>query len=1252
MDGAPALFDTPYAVATGTDGSVYVTDSKNNLIRKVTASGTVSTIAGSLGVTGSSDGTGVNASFNTPLGIAVDGSNNIYVADTGNDTIRKISPSGVVTTLAGVAGEAGSLDGYGTEALFSSPEGLALDSNGNLYVADTGNNLIRKITPAGAVSTVAGDAGVAGTQDGAEGDAQFYDPTALTLDGSGNIYVADSGNDTIRKINVDNIVSTIAGTPQVSGTVDGPGGTAQFNYPAGITTDGTGNLYVSDFGNHTIRTISSSLNVTTIFGAAGQSGTTNAVGTAARFNYPAGLTSITGSNFYVADSRNDEIREITLSGSTSTLAGSPETTGTVDGLPATTGQFNDPTGVAVLTTGSNAGKVYIADTANDAIRLVGTSGSLGTIAGMPGISGTANGAAKTAAQFNLPSGLAIISDGNLYIADTGNNTIRKLTSSGTSVTITTVAGTPGMSGTVDGMNGAALFNAPSGIALDGSGNLWVADTGNDVIREITFTSTNAKVTTVAGIDGTPGDVDAAALAAQFNSPMGLAFDHAGNLYIADSKNAAIRMLSSGTGGTVSTIISGPTNQSGNAALFSRPEGIAVDTSTNIYVTDSGESTITKITPLLVVTTIGGSDGVLENVNGTSAQSRFYKPVGIAVDSSTFANIYVADAGNNRIANGKPIPEISVTQNFTALLSSGTSTSNFGVVPIRDSTLLTYVITNAGAAPLNLISVTGSGTDASDFIVGTPSVSGTLQPGASSTVTVTFSPLAGGTRTAVLYIASSDPYSGVVPVDLVGTAIASGDPSLAVEEGSGNYLTNGQSTASFGSVFEKGSQTIQFEIANEGIGDLSNLALAVTGSDPSDFSFSAISEASIASGSTATFDVTFTPTATGARSATLHITSNDPNQPEFTIPLTGTGNSYAPLAGSYAGLIDNNNGSISLTFSSGGQFTGQLIFDGVKYAIIGALDSHGNFSGSTQGAFSPLTGYTLIPITISANIAGGTTATNGTPITGTVNGTDFFTAYGKQVFTKQKAKAYNVLFQPTESGTLIPQGNGYARLMVTAAGAATLVGDLADATKFSIPCILTGGTNNTLVVVSEVTSAYELTGDISISGSTCTGLLFWVKDPVTKVTKAVPNPPYKGGFNTTLAVTGALYTAPKAGKPAIVFDTTNSAVAAITGYFGAPAVGPLDLSAAISVAANSAITVTSTNELIIHLTPATGLFSGSLELPGAKTSRGVAIKTTFAGAVVTNPAAPIAGGFFLTPVNTGTSTILSGTSFSDGITITP
>jgi sugar lactone lactonase YvrE len=325
--GSGARFAHPSDVAVDAAGNLYIADTGNNTVRKVTSPvmsnialppppfGTVTNLAGQAGVSGSSDGSGTGANFNHPAGIAVDNAGNVYVADTDNNEIRKVTALGVVTTLAGQAGRTGSADGSGSAASFNGPSGIVADTAGDLYVADTLNHTIRKVTSAGVVTTIAGVAGASGLADGTNSAARFHGPQGLAIDSSNNLFVADTNNNAIRRIvTATGTVTTVTGEAGTAGSTDGANSHAQFHYPSGVAVDTTGNLYVADTENHTLREISSSGAVSTLAGTADSSGSTDGVGTAAGFDFPTGASVDGSGNVYIADANNGTIRIAYLTG--------------------------------------------------------------------------------------------------------------------------------------------------------------------------------------------------------------------------------------------------------------------------------------------------------------------------------------------------------------------------------------------------------------------------------------------------------------------------------------------------------------------------------------------------------------------------------------------------------------------------------------------------------------------------------------------------------------------------------------------------------------------------------------------------------------------------------------------------------------------------------------------------------------------------------------------------------------------------
>lgn len=319
-----------------------------------------------------------------------------------------------VSTFAG-SGELGFIDGIGTAATFSRPEGIAFDAAGNLYVADQFNSLIRKITPGRAVTTFAGN-GSYRLVDGQGTEASFFYPFGMAVDASGYIYVGDFYNNAIRKISPTGLVKTLAGNGE-RGSANGQGSAASFNWPTAVALDASGNVYVADFVNNLIRKITPGGLVTTLAGS-GTPGAVNGKGTAASFNSPYGLALDREGNIYVGDTANDLIRKISPDGIVTTFAGSGEP-GAADGK-GTEASFNAPAGLAF----DAAGNLYVGDVGNYKIRKINAQGVVTTVAGN-GVMGFANGPAASA-SFGAPYNVAVDKDGDVYVSDSQNNMIRKI----------------------------------------------------------------------------------------------------------------------------------------------------------------------------------------------------------------------------------------------------------------------------------------------------------------------------------------------------------------------------------------------------------------------------------------------------------------------------------------------------------------------------------------------------------------------------------------------------------------------------------------------------------------------------------------------------------------------------------------------------------------------------------------------------------------------------------------------------------
>jgi len=614
----------------------------------ITAPGDIFTLAGG----GIDDNIAATLASIYPNGVTVDSAGNLYIADYSNNRIRKVAAdSGIITTVAGNGNAAFAGDGgAATSASLNNPRGVTVDGDGNLYIADTNNYRIRKVAAGTGIITTAAGKGLPQQFSGDGGLAtlaSFKYPVEVTVDSAGNLYVADSMDHRIRKVAADSgIITTVAGNG--TGTFAGDGGaaaSASINSPYGVTVDGAGNLYIADKNNHRIRKVAAGI-ISTVagIGTAAFSGDGGAAASAG-LNYPSAVTLDGAGNLFIADQYNRRVRKVTGdSGTITTVAGNGMYAFAGDGGSATSASLS-PSRVAV----DGAGNIFIADV-NRIRKVAADSGIITTVAGNGTSRFIGDGGTATAAMLENPFGVALDGAGNLYLADTANQRIRKV-AAGSGI-ITTVAGngTSGFSGDGGAATSASL-SSPQGVSLDSAGNLYIADRSNHRIRKVD--AATGIISTVAG-NGTAafGWDGSAATVANLNYPWAVTVDGAGNLYIADGNNHRIRKVAAATG-IISTVAGNGFGFSGDGAAatlakINTPNGIVSDSAGNLYIADSSNNRIRKVAADTgIISTVAGNGAYgFTGDGGAATSASIDRPSGLALDSA--GNLYIADKNNNRI----------------------------------------------------------------------------------------------------------------------------------------------------------------------------------------------------------------------------------------------------------------------------------------------------------------------------------------------------------------------------------------------------------------------------------------------------------------------------------------------------------------------------------------------------------------------------------------------------------------------------
>lgn len=659
-------------------------------------------------------GPATSASLISPHSLTVDSAGDILFSDNYFNQVFKISPSGTISLFAGTGGSDYTGDGgQAVNAQFTGPNALAADPAGNIYFADNYWNVIRVVNTKGVISTFAG--GSATSPDpgaGINGPATnftFGGPDGLATDANGDVYVADNGpgSRTILKINSSGIISRISGIFGYHGPIEsGSAASTTLTTPTGITTDSLGNLYFIDSDLCGAWEITAQLEIQQIAGDANCTYDGDGAATGKSLNLPEYIAFAQPDNLYITDTGNGRVREVSGNGM-KTIAGTGTPGYNGDGIASNTAQIATPEAVAVDSTGN----VYFTETQGRRVRKIDTQGIIHTVAGVGAALPMGDGGAATSAYLLSPTGLVSDGKGTFYIADAGANLVRKISSNGT---ITTIAGT-GLGGyNGDGIPATqAQLYGPFALALDSAGNLYVSDTLNERIRMI---NPQGIISTIAG-NGTLGynGENIPANTAELGTPRGIAFDKNGNLYVAEADNHRLREISNGIIKTIAGIngvtLEPPDTDSGDGqsaltADFVFLWGVAIDSSGNIYTSDTGTNRVRII----------GTDGIIRSFAGQTYVSGEFgdggydtnatldDPAQVAVDSA--GNVYISCSDRIRVVNSTGIINTAVGKGSEGaagngqLVNSVTLGSPFQVWPASDGTI--YFASAANATVFHVI----------------------------------------------------------------------------------------------------------------------------------------------------------------------------------------------------------------------------------------------------------------------------------------------------------------------------------------------------------------------------------------------------------------------------------------------------------------------------------------------------------------------------------------------------------------------
>jgi sugar lactone lactonase YvrE len=861
-------------------------------------------------------GPATSASLFFPQGLAVDKSGNVFISD--YTRIRRVDGStGIITTIAGNGTCAFSGDGGQAAKAELCAANVAVDGLDNLYIADATNERIRRIDgKTGVITTVAGNGqtqycgNVACGDGGPATSASLSGPQGLALDSYDDIYIADTYDSRIRRVDASTgIITTVAGNGQYGFGVDGVLATlSELTYPQAIALDSAGNLFVADTSMNAIREVNAATQIISTVAGNRTPGYMGDGGSAtkAQLNAPSSVAIGAAGVIYIADQQNQRVRQVSSAGIIATFAGGGNGG---DGGPAT-----QSTLASARVTADSSDNIYIADSlANRVRRVDGASGVISEIAGT-GVSGFGgDGGTASAAEMNYPQKAAFDSSGNVFIPDTINTRIRRV--DGGTQEIATVAGgtplTPGCVGDGGPATSACLWS-PQSVALDLAGDLFIADSLGNRIRKVD--AATQVISTVAG-DGTAGySGDAGpAVSAELRAPDDITLDSAGNLFIADFSNHRIRRVDAATKFITTVAGNGTASYCGDGgpatkACLNYPSGVAVDQEGNLYIADNTNNRVRRVDAVSqIITTIAG-DGTpgFSGDGGPSTSAELDYPISISVDGH--GNLFVADAGNR-------VREFSIA----GIAGIAPASLNFINQNVGTTSAAQVVsLSNSGSESLAIAGIALSGTNAEDFAE-TNTCGSSLAAGASCTINITFKPTSAESRAGTLTITdnSSGKSGSTQALDLTGTGVAAEvtlgavTPAITPENvgmsspASTVTLTNsGNASLTISAIVISGAAAKDFTMQS---------------------SSTCSTKAAVATGKSCTVDLVFTPSVAGSRTATLTITdnANDAASASQSVALSAGGKDFTLAASKAVSISPGQSATYTVTITSQSGFSGTV-----------------------------------------------------------------------------------------------------------------------------------------------------------------------------------------------------------------------------------------------------------------------------------------------------------------------------------------